>query len=122
MADATTSATAGSNGFECSMVAITDLNTGLGRRWRMTVLVKTFCPKTSPGASEVGKNPAGPSKALTASIACSRALLPLIESLPMDRPERQSRAASSRERFAGVKEVRQKTLSEPRRHDDDTLP
>ena len=41
------------------MVAISDLNTGLGRRSCMTALVKTFWPKISPGASAGGKNPAG---------------------------------------------------------------
>ena len=33
------------------MVPISDLNTGLGRRFCMTALVKTFSPKISPGAS-----------------------------------------------------------------------
>jgi len=31
------------------------LNTGLGRRFFMTALVKTLAPKISPGASAVGK-------------------------------------------------------------------
>ena len=33
------------------MVAITDLKTGLGRRFCITALVKTFAPKISPGTS-----------------------------------------------------------------------
>ena len=33
------------------MVAITDLKTGFGSRFCITALVKTFCPKISPGAS-----------------------------------------------------------------------
>ncbi len=41
------------------MVAISDLNTGLGRRFCMTALVKTFSPKISPGASVDGKIDAG---------------------------------------------------------------
>ena len=55
MAAATTSATVGSSGLECSIVAITDLKTGLGSRFCMTDLVKTFWPKISPGASGAGK-------------------------------------------------------------------
>ena len=42
MAAATTSATVGSKGLECSIVAMTDLNTGLGNRACMTDLEKTF--------------------------------------------------------------------------------
>ena len=59
MAAATTSATAGSSGLECSIVAISDLNTGFGSRFCITVLVKTFGPKISPGSSGGGKKPSG---------------------------------------------------------------
>ena len=41
------------------MVAITDLKTGLGRRFCMTALVKTFSPKISPGVSVLVKTAAG---------------------------------------------------------------
>ena len=41
------------------MVAITDLNTGLGSRLCITALVKTFWPKISPGASASGTIPGG---------------------------------------------------------------
>ncbi len=43
------------------MVAITDLKTGLGRRFCMTALVNTLAPKISPGASSGGKIPLGSS-------------------------------------------------------------
>jgi len=41
------------------MVAMTDLNTGLGRRCCMTALVNTLDPKISPGASGLGKKATG---------------------------------------------------------------
>ena len=58
------------------MVAITDLNTGLGRRFCMTALVKTFSPKISPGASGVGKIADGSGSAVP------RRLIPAVLCLP----------------------------------------
>ena len=79
MVAATTSATAGSSGLACSMVAINDLKAGFGSRLCMTALVKTFFPKMSPGASAAVKIPAGARYRLTAPIAARRAALPLID-------------------------------------------
>ena len=59
MAEATASATAGSSGAAFSMVAMTDLKTDFGSRFCITVLLKTFSPKISPGASPTSKLAAG---------------------------------------------------------------
>src|SRR6476660_6032688 len=75
MADATASATAGSRGAAFSMVAMTDLKTDLGSRFCITDLLKTFAPKTSPGASPTSKLAAGGTYASTSLIACRRTLL-----------------------------------------------
>src|ERR1700690_2915985 len=58
---------------------MSDLKTGFGSRCCITVLVKTFCPKISPGASAAVKKLSGVFEALTASIAWGRAVLPLID-------------------------------------------
>src|SRR6478672_9811860 len=79
MADATASATAGSRGAAFSMVAMTDLKTDLGSRFCITDLLKTFAPKTSPGASPTSKLAAGGTYASTSLIACRRTLLPVTD-------------------------------------------
>ena len=57
---------------------MTDLKTDFGRRFCITVLLKTFAPKISPGVSPGLKLGAGGTYASTSVMACRRTGLALM--------------------------------------------
>src|SRR4051794_26806921 len=77
MAVATTSAVDGSRGSPRSRVASNDVAPALGSRASTTERLNTLTPNWAPGASPLGHHPARGTAAVTASIACTRAALPL---------------------------------------------